>query len=133
MHHPKSGPNLVAEYQVSALPYATSSTVVGTLKIEFPYVTSFFNVRNIGTSDFYVGFTSNGVSNSNRFTLQPSASFSDSIRVKDLFLKSSGATTGSFEIVAGLTMIDRNLFPVLTGSGVSGSSDPTAFGYPGLG
>ena len=80
-------------------------------------MTKFFFVRNIGAIPLNVGFTANGVLGSNKFTLLTSQSFQGDIRVKDLFLASSGAA--SFEVVAGLTGIQRKNFPVLTGSLIS--------------
>ena len=60
------GPNFVPAYQVSGIPYVTSShgpAVVGTAvqKITFPQVTRFFVVNNIGSNILRVGFTENGV------------------------------------------------------------------------
>ena len=136
MQYPKSGPNLVAEYQVSALPFVTSSTATTTAsQISFPFVTSFLTVRNTGATNLKVGFTANGLGAANYFTLVPSASYDGRLRMKDLFLKaSSGSTT--YEVVAGLTMVERRMFPTLTGSAADGvaaaGADLSTWGYPGL-
>jgi hypothetical protein len=138
MQYAKSGLNSAAEYQISALPYATSSIAVAsdTTLIEFPYVTKFFNVQNTGTNYLYIGFTKNGAKGGQRFSIAPSGSFEDDFRVKDLFLISATGST-TFEIVAGLTMIERRQFPTLTGSAAPGvaaaSSNSDDFGYNGLG
>lgn len=134
MHYPKSGPNSVAEYQVSGLPFVTSSQA-GTstpVQISFPYVTKFITIKNNGGGALYFGFTSNGVSRGNKFSLANNDIVTLEVKAKDLFFLGSGGAR-DFSLVAGLTMIETNMFPVLTGSGMSGSLDPTAFGYPGLG
>ena len=141
-YYQPSGQHNAAEYQASGLPFVTQSATSGSpieaTTIEFPFVTKFFFVRNIGAIPLNVGFTANGVLGSNKFTLLTSQSFQGDIRVRDLFLASSGAA--SFEVVAGLTGIQRKNFPVLTGSLniFSGSAQETlgfnGFGYPnGLG
>ena len=134
MHYPKSGPNSVAEYQVSGLPFVTSSQA-GTstpVQISFPYVTSFITIKNTGGGGLDFGFTSNGTVGGNHYSLANNETLTMNLRVKDLFFVGKGAAR-TFHVLAGLTTIERNMFPVLTGSGMSGSLDPTAFGYPGLG
>jgi len=130
----KAGQQSVAEYMASGLPYATQSTAVaGTpAKIEFPFVTKFFTVKNNGSGDIFVGFTENGVLSTNRFSIPESGSFSGDIRVMDLFIEAS-AGTGSFEVIAGLTGILRRDFFVLTGSFVGFSGSQELFGYRGFG
>ena len=129
----------MSEYQVSALPFATSSTAVttSTTKVEFPFVTRFFTVRNTSAFTLGVGFTNSGALGGNRFTLPPSGSYANEHRVKDLYLIGVDGNS-TFEVVAGLTMIDRTMMPTLTASGAPGiasaSSDLSIWGYsPGLG
>ena len=135
---PKPGPNAVAEYQLSSLPFATASSVTtsSVVQLSFPYVTRFLTVKNTGTGYMAVGFTSNGVQGTNRFTLPPSGSETKEFRLKDLFLLGVSANT-TFEVVAGLTMIESRMLPTLTGSAAYGvasaSSDLSGFGYAGLG
>jgi hypothetical protein len=68
----KGGPNLVPAYQMSGIPYVTSSvasevfgpddnTVSIPTKVSFPYVTKFITVRNTGINELRVGFSPNGV------------------------------------------------------------------------
>lgn len=135
----KAGQASVLEYMASGLPYATqSSTTAGTpSKIEFPFVTKFFTVKNSGPGPLYVGFTENGALGTNRFSIPESGSFTGDIRVKDLWLEADSGTV-SFEVVAGLTGILRKDFMNLTGSfvGYSGSQETQGyrgFGYDGIG
>lgn len=134
MHWPKSGANSVAEYQMSGLPFVTSSIAAtsSTTWIQFPYVTKFLTIRNTSANYLAIGFTDNGVKGGDRFTLPPSGSLNGEFRVTDVFLRGIvGAAT--FEAVAGMTMIDRMMFPVLTGSAAPGvaasDSNERAFGY----
>ena len=71
-NHPKSGPNVVGAYQMSGIPFVTSSVaseVPGPddnsqslpVKVEFPYVTKFITVRNTGINELRVGFSADGV------------------------------------------------------------------------
>jgi len=71
-NHPKAGPNLVGAYQMSGIPFVTSSVaneVPGPdddssclpIKVSFPYVTKFITVRNTGINDLRIGFSANGV------------------------------------------------------------------------
>jgi len=87
----KSGPNNVPEYQLSGVPYVTSSAdptgttvalgqvpvvvqaanatpaeialaaAVTPYRVQFPFVTRWVQISNIGSNDLRVGFTENGV------------------------------------------------------------------------
>ena len=127
--HPKVGPNSTPAYQLSGIPFVTGSTateVPGTdteaLKLELPYVSRFIQVENIGANPLRVGFSELGVSGTvtkNYFVL-PISSGSNvlELRVKDTFFNTDHATnTTGYRLIAGLTPIERNEFPVLTGSG----------------
>jgi len=131
-----SGPNNVLEYQASGLPYATQSVTPSgagvVAKIEFPYVTKFFEVKNLGSTDLDVGFTENGVLGTNRFTLASSSSFQGDIRVADLFLFGDGVAV-PYQVVAGLTQIPRNNFYVLTGALNNFSGSQEDYGFRGFG
>src|SRR5690242_18157561 len=83
----RAGQQSVAEYMASGLPFATqSSQISGTPgKIEFPFVTKFFTIKNNSAVELRVGFTRNGVLGTNRFSLAPSGSYTGDIRVIDLF------------------------------------------------
>ena len=72
INHPKAGPNSVPAYQLSGIPYITSSinttevpssgggASVGPIKISFPYVTKFFTIRNTGANELRVAFSFTG-------------------------------------------------------------------------
>jgi len=136
--YPAPGASSVLEYQASGLPYVTQSVATTTpAKVELPFVTKFFTVKNNGASDLAVGFTSNGVLGSNRFTIPASSSYTGDIRVADLFF-ATDAGTATYELIAGLTQIPRKNWFILTGSlvGFSGSQKTygmRGFGYLGIG
>lgn len=137
MQWPKSGPNSAAEYMVSGLPFVTgalSVTSSSPTHVTFPYLTRHIYIRNTGGSNLFAGFTANGVQGTNRFTIPVSGTFGDSmLRIKSLFLlASSGSTTA--EVVAGITFVEPQMFPTLTGSVVIGTNQGNldTWGYPGL-
>jgi len=132
---PKQGPSFTPAYQISGVPFVTSSngSEIGTtvpVKIEFPFVTRWIQVRNTGDRVLRVGFTSRGVSvlteDQNYFQLNPSNSASGfsqartdvwEIRCKEIWVVCQSLTpsdTTGFSLCAGLTGIES--FPVITGS-----------------
>ena len=111
----KPGWNWVSEYQVSGIPWVTSSTVVGVKRHDFITVTKFITVKNIsGPGAIRVGFTLSGTQGSNYYPLSTGESFSGDFRVTSIFLSASADT--SYTIVAGMTSIDARQMPVITGS-----------------
>jgi len=67
-----AGPNHVPSYQMSGIPFVTSSaasevsgpdgnSVSLPIKVSFPYVTKFLTIRNTGINELRVGFSQNGV------------------------------------------------------------------------
>ena len=131
----------VGSYQVSGIPFLTSSVVApvssGTpVRIDFPEVTQRIIVENIGSEHLRVGFSANGVKGTNYFLIHehhtgtPTQFNSVELRVKvsSIFILShdgSSATTAS--ISAELTNIDKDL---LASSGPSG---PNWSGSVGVG
>lgn len=135
--HPKAGPNSIPAYQMSGVPYVTSSATdeaAGTpIRHDFPFVTRFFQVKNTdSTHTLRVGFSAEGVKGTvtkNYFTLAAGVQ-SDVIemRTKTLyFVEDAGSSPASFEIIAGLTTIQAGQFPILSGT-VGGS-----LGFEGVG
>lgn len=128
MNYPVWGEGYVPAYQVSSVPYVTSSTLSnGEIKtIEFGSVSKFLIIRNMGATStaIAVGFTRAGLTQakSNYFILSGSESFSAEIRTDRIFLSGSVSST-TFSVVAGLTAIPARSFTVLTESN----------GYPGVG
>lgn len=134
MQYPKAGPNSVGEYQISGLPFATGSLAVTNTtptRVDFPYVTNHFHVRNLGANPVFIGFTANGVAGTNRYTIPSGANLQETrIRVKSLYLLGSGGAT-TVDILAGLTFVEPQLFPTLTAS--MSASNNSQWGYPGVG
>ena len=123
LNWPEAGIKSVGEYQVSAIPFVTSSTLTAaeTREVSFPRFTKFVIVRNQDANKvMQVGFTENGVqanpaANTNFIKLKAGESITAEVRVKSLFLSSSDGTP-SFEVFAGLTDILPKQFMTLTGS-----------------
>ncbi len=72
INHAKAGPNSVPAYQMSGIPFVTSSvanevpgpdddSVSLPVRVQFPFVTKFITVRNTGTNELRVGFSADGV------------------------------------------------------------------------
>ena len=131
MQWPNPGLGSVGSYQMSTIPYVTSSLTVPAntttvLKIQFPYVTKFVTVVNTGsvfTPNIRVGFSALGMSSSNYFTLGYGESYTGEWRIEDLFLISNTTTQSSASIIAGLTPIPRGVPSfVATGNNWSGST-----------
>ena len=133
------GPGFVPAYQVSGTPYVTSSLAAevpqasaGTpvsLEINFPFVTRWVIVQNIGSNAVKMGFTKAGVNTSGpgavsaHFTIPaqgasaanaaPATTPRLELRCKSLHFAGHEGTT-SVQVLAGLTGLEE--FPTLTGS-----------------
>jgi len=128
MNTPFVGENYTPAYQISAVPFVTSSNIaLGQVKeLSFNLVSRFLVIKNTGptSSVLSVAFTENGLktANSNYFYLSGSESFSAELRTDKIFLSgSAGAPT--YMVVAGLTYVPVKNFLTLTGSN----------GYQGVG
>ena len=130
---PNPGLGSVGSYQMSGIPFASSSITVPVnsstpLKIQFPYVTKFVAVVNENTGTnvaMRVGFSSLGVSGSgtNYFLLDNGESYTGEWRLEDIFLISNSTSQTSASVIAGLTPIPRGVPSfVATGNNWSGSS-----------
>lgn len=118
LDNPKVGPSFLPAYQISGLPYVTSSLVTsGTVtQIDFPYVTSFIACKNTSDSgSLLVGFTRSGTLGNNRISLGYSGSFGGDFRIKSLFITANIGSV-NFELLAGLTLIATKDFPTLSGT-----------------
>jgi len=134
-----AGPNDVPSYQLSGVPFVTSSNgaeaTATPVRVEFPYTTRFFVVSETAGQKLRVGFTEAGVnalgglsssidgeSTANRknyFVLAANSTTEKmEIRCKELWFRRDGAggTDAGFSIMAGMTPIPGKNFPVLTGS-----------------
>ena len=125
------GPNFTPAYQLSGVPYVTSSAgahINATpVEIEFPFVTRFFEVTNTSDQVMRVGFSSNGVNGRasaeektdlrNHYLIVSGGVTTGrlELRCKNLFFRAeTNAKTVGFSLIAGLTGIEQ--FPPLTGT-----------------
>lgn len=128
INNPTWGEGYVPAYQMSGMPYVTSSNVSlgATSEITLGYVTKFVIVKNnsaVAGNVISVGFTQNGMlsGNSNFFVLSGSESFSAEVRTSKLFVSGTNGTSTPFSVLAGLTNIPVSNFLVVTASnGFSG-------------
>lgn len=126
MQWPNPGLGSVGSYQMSGIPYASSSITVpisssSPTQIQFPYVVKFVTIQNTvasGGPDIRVGFSALGVSGSgkNYFLLSSGQSYTGEWRIEDLYLISNNGNQSSASVIAGLTPIPRGV-PAITGSG----------------
>lgn len=129
--NPRSGLNSVAEFQVSTLPWVTSSTAPlapNMLQISFPKVTKFMTFANHNTTgqEIRIGFTRNGMNNGYYYRLDGGQQIELDLRVTTVYV-SGDTQAGPFSLIAGLTTIDAKEMPLLTGSYSDGTS------WPGVG
>tara|TARA_R100000700_G_C3109213_1_gene102924 strand:- start:194 stop:628 length:435 start_codon:yes stop_codon:yes gene_type:complete len=129
----------VGSYQISGIPYATSSVTVAAAgssptEISFPYVTKFVTISNTNTGTnvpLRFGFSALGVTgsvnaggadgNNYYFILDNGDSYTGEFRITSLYLLSdTAATETSASIVAGLTGIATKELPGPNWSGSVG-------------
>jgi len=112
LHRP--GIENAASYQVSGIPWVSSSLAVPAsgstpLQISFPLVTKSIIVKNVSTGSsvqMRVGFSENGVKNSNNFfILSGGESFAADLKVTRVYLMGNNGTALTASVVAGLTNI----------------------------
>lgn len=134
LDNPKGGIGYAAEFQSSALPWVTSSTspAAGSpVRFDFPKVTRFITVVNRDatfTNTISFGFTRAGVvSTNNKYVLMGGQSITLELRIKELYLQGETGTP-AYSVCAGLTNIDKNNMPILTGTLPSGDA-----GWAGIG
>jgi hypothetical protein len=114
------GVSNVGSYQVSGIPFATSSLAApassGTpTEVSFPDVTQRIFVSNLINQPLRVGFSSNGIKGTNYFiipaatiaTVFPTQEFR--VKVSSIFLLSHTSTPTSASVFAELSNIDTNL------------------------
>lgn len=123
MNWTRSGPNNVPDYLMSGIPFVTSSkgdpVSVTPRKISFPFVTRFFVLTNLSSDPMRLGFSENGVNGivtNNYLILSGNQSTPRlEIRCKEIWIRSD-STTNEYSLLAGLTCIRHDQFPVLTSS-----------------
>ncbi len=112
-YQPLSGLGSVGAYQISGIPFATGSLSVDNVtvtEISFPLVTKFVVIRNNSANDLRVGFSENGINDSNYFILGNKESYSGDLRITKLYLRGDTTTT-EVTVVAGLTGIGAGNLP----------------------
>lgn len=113
----RAGLNNVGSYQVSSIPYVTSTVAPpygGTpVEISFPSVTKFVLVKNIdnGNHTLRVGFSANGVNGTNYLILSQDESFTADLKVTKIYLIGNQAHSITASIFAGLTGITADQLP----------------------
>jgi len=136
----------VGSFQVSGKPFATGaiSPVDGVIQINFPAVTSWVMVRNIGDEPAYVGFSEAGVADdvgADNFFWELDASSGSlgpvDLKVTQLFLSGSRLDSESLSVLAGLTGIIPGQLDLVSGSatlmGGVGIVGPNWSGSAGVG
>jgi|TARA_R110000824_G_C15142460_1_gene670132 hypothetical protein len=123
------GLNHVPAYQVSGRPFATGSVDVTTAtKVDFPYLTRWFQVVNKAATPVNVGFSKIGVTNdpaggTNFIAVDASGSLGYGksevydIKIAELWLSGSD----SVDVLAGLTTVPIERATTATGVSFSGS------------
>lgn len=130
LNWPSNGEYFGPAYQVSALPYLTSSVITqGSVhKHEFPYITKFVTIANKGTNasdKICLSFTERGLQPTvgNYITLEQGETVSHEVRTTVLFVSCSYGTSVDYQLYCGLTTIPQRNFLVLSASN----------GHPGVG
>ncbi len=120
---PANGEYATPAYQISALPYLSSSIISqGQIhKYEFPYVTRFINIVNRGAmanDKIALAFTERGLQSTvaNYITLDQGDTVHEEIRTTALFISCSAGSTVDYQVFCGLTNIPSKNFLILTGS-----------------
>jgi hypothetical protein len=116
LNNPAMHEGFVPAYQVSAVPFVTSSAVTTVNQIDFPFVTRFFTVQNTSSTPLRFGFTQLGVQGTNYFVIPSGSSYTGEIRTDRLFVSSSTAASISYSVIAGLTGVPNRNFQTITGS-----------------
>jgi len=115
-----------ASYQVSGKPFVTGgiSPVNGVVQIDFPAVTSWVMVKNVGDEPAFVGFSEAGVADdvgSDNFLwgLGGSESLGPvDLKLTQLFVSGSRDDTNSLFVMAGLTSVPIEQLNYASGSAV---------------
>lgn len=116
LNNPAMHEGFVPAYQVSAVPFVTSSAVTTVSEIEFPFVTRFFNIQNTSSIPLRFGFTELGVKGTNYFVIPSGSNYEGEIRTDRLFVSSSTGASISYSVIAGLTGVPNRNFLTITGS-----------------
>lgn len=129
MQWPYAGLGHAPSYQVSGIPFLTTSTNIpghgGTpLKISFPYVTKEFTVHLVNKNEqLKIGLSLNGVQNSNYYLLDSTNPAYPSVtlntKCNEIYLIGGNGTTLTASVFASLTAIPTS---ELANSGPNGNN-----------
>lgn len=137
LNNPICGPSYAVEFQSSGLPYITSSISPpngSPICLKFPNVTRSITVKNnfafsTTSNTIEIGFTRAGlVSTNNKYVISGSQNIQIETRVTELWIQAGGTEQPSYSVLACLTNISSNMYPVLTGTFTDGSP-----GWEGVG
>ena len=130
LNWPSHGEYFAPAYQVSALPYLSSSVISSgaVQKFEFPFVTKFINIVNRGANSqdkICLSFTERGLlpTVGNYITLDQGDTVHQEVRTTEFYVSCSYGTSVDYQVFVGLTTIPTRHFLTLTGSN----------GHPGVG
>ena len=123
LNNTRSGFANVSEFQASSLPWVVTGSTTNTTvtKYTFPFVTKSIIVHNVESSSkkLRIGFTENGVNGvggNYYFVIDSGDLVTLDVRVTELYVRADTSNTISYSVLAGLTTIDKNMMPLLTGS-----------------
>ena len=116
------GLNHTPAYQVSGRPFATASTTGksgNAVMVEFPYVTRWIYVQNIGSDTAKIAYSQAGLDGTNYFNLPgPGSTGRLEVKISELYMTGSA----NLSITAGLTTIPVSRVSSSTGPSFSGST-----------
>lgn len=117
----KPGLNHVGNYQVSSIPYLSSSIIApasssNPIEISFPSITKTVTIKNETSTGsaariLRFGASINGIKGTNYIKLNNGESFSADIKVTKIYLLSNDTNTVEASIYAGLTGIEIENLP----------------------
>ena len=121
INFPYMGEGYAPAYQISPVPWVTSSTIaLGAItEIQFGNVTKYFTIKNNSPSTVLaIAFTQNGLTpaNSYFYPLSGSSVQEFEIRTDRIFLSGSAGASISYTVLAGLTSILPTRFLTVTAS-----------------
>ena len=122
------GINHVGAYQVSGRPFAKAAIDCrSATKVEFKGVSRWIYVQNQGATELKVGFSENGISGSNYFTVNPQSGTLGPVELKcsEVWVWAPGAAAAKVNVLAGVTLIAPER--------CSGSAGPSFSGSTGVG
>lgn len=109
-YQPVAGLGHVGSYQVSGIPWVSSSVSVNgsngsVVEVAFPTVTKTLTIKNLSANPMRLGFSANGIAANNYYIIGGSEVFSADLRVSKIYLIGNTTSATSASIAAGLTGI----------------------------